>query len=83
MQKETIVESQGRTCDFDNCKIHPAIDGEKINRIKDGYYKVMDGLQRLMTVLDNKELSSELKIAKDALKIMKKSTLENLWMRNR
>jgi hypothetical protein len=52
-----------------------------IQNIKDAFYGTMDSLCKLTESLEKTSISSEQKIAQKALSIMKKSTLEHLWMK--
>jgi hypothetical protein len=81
MGKLTIVGDESKTYYFDNSKNRQNLDGETINRIKDGFYRTMDGLHELLDLLGKTNMSTELKIAQQALKTMKKSNLEHLWMK--
>ena len=57
-------------------------DNETICEIKDNYYRVMDGLNGLLGVLDEKQFCNELKTMSIVLKKMSKTNLERLWMKS-
>jgi hypothetical protein len=52
-----------------------------IQNIKDAFYGTMDNLCKLTESLEKTGICSEQKIAQKALSIMKKSSLEHLWMK--
>lgn len=57
-----------------------SMNDNDIELIKDAFYRTMDGLNKLVEMLDKTDMCSEQKIAQNALKSMKESALEHLWM---
>lgn len=57
------------------------MENEKIGKVKNYFYQVMDGLNGLLDVLDDSEVSKEKASTLKALKIMRIVDLERFWMR--
>lgn len=81
MKRAAGVNVKNKTGYLSKDMIRQKLSDDDITMIKDAFYRTIDGLIKLVEILENTDLCSEHKNAQEGLKIMEKSKLEHLWMK--
>lgn len=80
MKRAAGVNVKNKTGYLSKDMTRQKLDDNDIELIKDAFYRTMDGLNKLVEMLDKTDMCSGQKIAQNALNSMKESALEHLWM---